>query len=304
MTSEASEEILAQLQQLIVICGKTEAEVKRINAKLEVVADTLATTSITSATQAAAGSAPPARYKQNLLSNVPSALLITLRPYRIVVRDGKKIRTLNGQYVYAALQHIANFESEYPGSLEAVVDMIISAFIGFENGYAPKSDEARGLTTDIIKTFNGIRSVLRTQLRMTSLPGFNLEDESNSTVVKSAKNSIDAAIKQLASVPVKPPLDMRKGLDNLASLFQVIGGSQHRYAAKTPAKGPPTKTAISGTYLGAVWSIRLPDETKSRVQMSDFGSPDVPIPLIQFEDDEAAPSQSTTPIGTPTGSSI
>jgi hypothetical protein len=211
---------------------------------------------------------------------------ITIRPYKQAANSPNHF-AFNTSPVYSALLRIVCFEPDFPGSKDAVIDIIMSSMLGFQNGVA-KPDWVKLAKSGEVTTQTVVQYALNQRSALDNLfqPLASL-DSSTSELVR--KQQIAAVQKQLSRMMAASSIpQINKTKDNLASLFQSVSQPQGSpYLPPAARAASKSKSIFSQTFLGRAWNVRLPPETRSRVSFGSFSDVE-PVEEIHFGDVPAA----------------
>ncbi|MFA5092007.1 MAG: hypothetical protein WC483_05585 [Candidatus Paceibacterota bacterium] len=255
---------------------------KEIDTRLRVMADQIsalatAPSSSTSQHQMAVTAAAP-QSRASIENSMPSTARVPIRPYKAVAKTNSF--TFNKANVLGFFVRLANYETKYPGACAAAIDLFLSCMRGFANGFAPfnfmdAKETGRSIVLDQMRA--AYPSVKASLDQASTL---NLEDPSSKTLVKSITTTLGSIITAACNSGAGTTLqDMQ---ESIASLFQNFAAMRTRYLS-TATKGASSYAALSQTYVGLGWAVRMPPTQRPLLGIVvDAARVDAPVPFIEI----------------------
>lgn len=170
----------------------------------------------------------------------------------------------------------------YVGAIDALVDLILTARIGFEHGIRPIPDDS---------TYSTIRAKHEMNVRNYGLLITTYIQELLNPALSSREQTTKRA--SLNNQIMDKDVDTSGNtLLNFASLFHVANYQPFDYQITSPGtKSSSSKPQFIGTYLGQAWFWRLPKETRELAKWQT-ADPATPVPRINIISPSQAPAAS------------
>jgi hypothetical protein len=212
----------------------------------------------------------------------PYSLSISIRPYKQASTTGYRA---NIDRMCRDLIRIVRLEKGYPGSKNAVVDIIMSCALGFEQGIASNCkrfaylEELRPALDKLFEPFVSDEKDIET---------FGIHGREEVHFVNHVEKGLNRILSGYNLTYPFPPYSVI--MDNLASLFQpidLVEGEVYRpldvlcrEAQPSHSQRPISSTELPLTIIGQAWKVRLPTKIDAWTPEDRFLHN--PVPKIQF----------------------
>lgn len=204
----------------------------------------------------------------------PQSMEITARPLKCSPSSNPTAYTINTQTVCSVLFALIYFDRDYPGSANAVVDLIMSSIIGFKHGVNPIQWDAPNKTHLHLIALN-----IKAPLERIVQSLLNNPDQTDSKFITDTQKTLIGFISEKT-------VGSRQPAYNLASLFQnSFQRDSALYQPSSSGSGAKTSNKVSfpNSFLGIAWHARLPTDTKLKLGFPSY-DPSAPIPLFRLMD--------------------
>jgi len=223
------------------------------------------------------------------LPPTPYSFEITVRPYKVSSSSEKKW-ALNTAPVYSCIMRLVSFEQTIPGSMDAVIDILKTCMLGWDQGIMPidwaalAKDQQREMVARFAQ--NQQMSFINI-LRPLTVAGFDMSDPANKIVVTNTQKSLSKNL-----VCNMPQIGDIK--DNLAMLFQAINTTPG-IPYRAPMPRTTSKVQLSQTFLGFAWVVRLPPASRAIVSFGDIPK-NCTVPRFVFDTPAVAQYPAQPPV--------
>lgn len=250
----------------------------------------------------ASSSYAPGPIGQQTIAPIPNVTkFVHPSTYEVTIRSFKQSNgawVVNMAPLLQTLMQLASLEPTFHGSMRAVVDIVLTSMVGFQNGIRPLNWEAFIKDPNPANAMN-VGFIQNQEVALTNIfsqltdPNFDMHDATKKAMVAAIQKSLSKLISginlpQFAGVK-----------ENLAFLFQPINSDPNTLYS-TATQRNVTKVSLPQTYLGLAWNIRLPEATRAKVPFGDYSAfLSKPVPRIKFAAIQARPQAAQMPIGQP-----